>query len=372
MTNPSLKSTGDDESVADAESSQIKNSFTRQMLVHGGLFVATFLSMMFANSWPLLSVSSDAFWAEFWGNGLLYATTLAAILGAHEMGHYVAARIHGVDVSLPFFIPAPPPLIFGTFGAFIRMREPVTQRKALLDVGAAGPVCGFIVAVPALVLGLSLSEVKPITPEGIYEGNSLLYLFFKRLVLGEIPPGYDVFLHPIAWAAWIGLLVTALNLFPVGQLDGGHVTYALWGPRRHAKLAEAAYGGLIGLALALVIWDGEPVWVLWVVLVTLLGIKHPPMGDPESQLGRWRSAVGWLCLLLFALSFSPIPLSTSPPDGSRVEEGSRVDGGRVNGGRVDGGYNAVFSHDLHGVEGISRSNKEARDDPGGYERHKRH
>jgi len=257
-----------------------------------------------------------------WGG--TFSVPFLSILLAHEMGHYVAARIHGAPVSPPWFIPGPPlfPLP-GTFGAFIRMRAPIRTRHALLDIGAAGPLAGIAVAIPVLLVGLSLSTVGPIRGPSIYEGNSLLYLLAKWLVHGPLPLGHDVFCHPMAMAGWWGILVTSLNLFPVSQLDGGHVAYALLGPRA-VTLGRAVFGGLLGLALGLFLFkgaDAEAVlskgagaWLVWIAIILVIGIEHPPMGDADEHLGRGRRTVAWLCLAVFALTFTPIPLSEEPPE----------------------------------------------------------
>jgi len=166
--------------------------------------------------------------------------------------------------------------------------------------------------------GLHLSEVGPLTSGGLYEGNSLLYLAAKWWVHGAIPPGYDVFLHPVAFAGWVGLLVTALNLFPVGQLDGGHVAYALFGSRA-VRLNRAVFGGLLGLGIALFAFEGQAVWAVWVLILLLTGIEHPPMSDLSAPLDRRRRTMGWLCMVIFVLSFTPVPMSDQPPAGAEVE-----------------------------------------------------
>ncbi len=277
---------------------------------------------LFTVLWHALTSGALSPWGfaeEIFVYGGMYSTSLMTILLAHEMGHYVMARIHGVDVSPPYFIPGPPILSFGTFGAFIRLREPVDDRKALMDIGAGGPLAGLLVAIPVLLVGLRLSEVGPLTPGGLYEGNSLLYMAAKWIVLGPIPPGYDVFLHPVAFAGWVGLLVTALNLFPVGQLDGGHVTYALLG-QRAAGINRAIFGGLLGLGIALFAFKGQAVWAVWVIIILLTGIEHPPMSDLTAPLDKTRRAMGWVCLAIFVLSFTPIPMSDEPPGGAPVSE----------------------------------------------------
>lgn len=237
--------------------------------------------------------------------GFPFAGTLLLILGTHEFGHYFAARHHRVAVTLPYFIPMPFSFV-GTFGAFIQLRSPVCNRNQLLDVGVAGPLSGLIVALPLLVYGLSISPVRPLPPEGGYlmEGNSLLYLGIKYLVHGEILPshGRDVMLHPIAFAAWFGILVTAFNLFPIGQLDGGHVLFSLLGER--ARYVGFVLVGTLFL-MGLLLWEG---WIVWAILVFLLGIAHPPPLNDLAPLDAQRKALGVIVLFIFALVFVPVPL----------------------------------------------------------------
>lgn len=237
--------------------------------------------------------------------GLPFAGTLLGILVTHEFGHYLFSRIHRVPASLPLFIPGPPHFI-GTFGAIIRMRSPILSRKALFDIGVAGPIFGFVVAVVALVIGLSLSKV--VTNEAVYGlhlGEPLLLQFVSWLVLGPLPQGYDVVLHPVGFAAWFGLFVTSLNLIPIGQLDGGHVAYALWGPRqRTVALATLPILMVLGFMPG-----GWPGWFLWAGMAGLVGLGHPPVMDPRAALGRMRIWVGWGALAIFVLTFAPIPFS---------------------------------------------------------------
>ena len=237
--------------------------------------------------------------------GFPFAGTLLLILGTHEFGHYFAARHHRVAVTLPYFIPMPFSFV-GTFGAFIQLRSPVRTRNQLLDIGVAGPLSGLIVTLPLLIYGLSISPVRPLPPEGGYimEGNSLLYLGAKYLVHGEILPGTgrDVMLHPIAFAAWFGVLVTAFNLFPIGQLDGGHVLFALLGER--ARYVGFALVGTLFL-MGLLLWEG---WIVWAILVFLLGIAHPPPLNDLVPLDARRKVLGVIVLLIFALVFVPVPL----------------------------------------------------------------
>jgi len=237
--------------------------------------------------------------------GLPFAGTLLGILVTHEFGHYLFSRIHRVPASLPLFIPGPPHFI-GTFGAIIRMRSPILSRRALFDIGVAGPIAGFVVAVMALVIGLSLSKV--VTNESVYGlhlGEPLLLQFVSWLVLGPLPQGYDVVLHPVGFAAWFGLFVTSLNLIPIGQLDGGHVAYALWGPRqRTVALAMLPILMMLGFMPG-----GWPGWFLWAGMAGLVGLGHPPVRDPRAALGRTRIWVGWGALAIFVLTFAPIPFS---------------------------------------------------------------
>lgn len=265
----------------------------------------------------------DAFLA-----GWTFAVPLMAILFAHEMGHYVAGKIHRVDISPPYFIPVPF-FLLGTMGAVIRMRGEIKTRNALLDIGAAGPLAGMVVAIPVLIWGLSISEVKPIpTEEGatfFVEGRNLLYLGLLHLLKGEIPAGQDIWLSPTAMAGWAGLLVTQINLIPVGQLDGGHVAYALFGkPQdRYSAILHRALPW-VGVAVSLFyvvpalragtalgeLW-GEAMagahWVFWALILAVMaryaGDEHPPTG-PEP-LSASRKAVAVFTLVLFVLLFMP-------------------------------------------------------------------
>jgi membrane-associated protease RseP (regulator of RpoE activity) len=241
--------------------------------------------------------------------GWPFALSILLILGAHEMGHYFAARRHNVPVTLPFFIPMPWSY-FGTLGAFIQLRGPVTNRRALFDVGAAGPLAGLVFAVPVLLYGLATSDLGTIASGQAYEGNSLLYLLAKLLVFGRILPGngVDVYLNQVAWAGWVGLFVTGLNLLPVGQLDGGHVSYALFGERSRLFLWPTI------LALALIVvysWrQGAPAltWVLWIFLLLSFGRVHARPLEDITPLDPRRRALAIFTLALFFLCFVPLPL----------------------------------------------------------------
>ena len=272
-----------------------------------GLFVVTVFTTLWAGAYQVNSESVSGAWdflVRYPGNlldGWPFAVTLLGILVTHEFGHYYLSRVHRVPASLPLFIPGPPQFI-GTFGAVIRMRSPIMNRRALFDIGVAGPIAGFLVAVPALLVGLSYSRVEPsIGVYGLQLGEPLLLQLFAWLMFGPLPDAHDIVLHPVAFAAWFGFFITALNLIPIGQLDGGHVAYALVGSRQR-DLALAA----IPILLVLGLW-GWPGWILWAVLAGLVGISHPPVSDPGTELGRGRIWVGWGALVIFLVSFSPVP-----------------------------------------------------------------
>ena len=245
---------------------------------------------------------------QIW-HGWPFALSVLLILGAHEMGHYFAARRHNVPVTLPFFLPMPWSY-FGTLGAFIQLRGPVTNRRGLFDVGAAGPLAGLVFAVPVLLYGLATSDLGPIAPGQPFEGNSALYLLAKLAVFGRILPGggTDVYLNQVAWAGWVGLFVTGLNLLPVGQLDGGHVAYALFGERS----SRFFWPVIIGLALIVVYsWlQGPPAltWVLWIFLLMAFGRVHARPLEDITTLDPRRRVLAVFTLVLFFLCFVPLPL----------------------------------------------------------------
>jgi membrane-associated protease RseP (regulator of RpoE activity) len=250
--------------------------------------------------------------------GLSFSIPLMLILLAHEMGHYGFARRYGVDTSLPYFIPAPMPSLFfiGTFGAFIRMRAPARTRRAMFDIGAAGPWAGFIVAIVAIVIGLHLSTVSPLdnSAGGLQLGNSLIFWSISRVILGVNPNNVNVELHPIAFAGWLGLFITTLNLLPIGQLDGGHVIYSLLGGRWHRLVSRLFAAGC--LLMVIVPWAmHQPFWYgwgLWFVLVLFLGLGHPSTLDTDTPLAGARRLTAWATVLLFILTFSPVPISVVP------------------------------------------------------------
>jgi len=304
------------------------------------LFLFTLASVLFAGA--LYSYDGpvpDGAWEQIFtllknlDAGIPFAFSLLAILLAHEFGHYLAARYHKTPVTLPYFIPFPLSL-FGTMGAFIQLKAPPKNKRVLHDIGVAGPLAGLVVAIPILFIGLSLSPVDVINPQIpagsvlTFEGNSLFYLAAKFVVHGELLPapasygdvspfmywvrylftGYpaplgsrDVLMHPLAWAGWAGLLITALNLIPAGQLDGGHALYVLLG-KKASRVLPFILGGLALLGLA---WQG---WWLWVGLIFLLGRRHAEPLDQITQLNPERKMVAVLALVLFVLLFTPIPL----------------------------------------------------------------
>ncbi len=260
--------------------------------------------------------------------GLSFSLPLMAILLAHEMGHFLMGRRHGVDSTLPYFIPSPtylplpfpflPSIFFiGTFGAFIRLKTPVRTRRAMFDIGAAGPWAGFVVALIVMILGLTKSTVTPLDQSGggIELGNSILFWTVSRVVLGVNPNAVNVNLHPTAFAGWIGLLVTTINLLPVGQLDGGHTVYALLGAWWHRWVSRGAWLGcalmvLVPYALGYSFWLG---WLVWFGLVFALGLGHPSTVDADTPLTGRRAGMAWATIALFILTFPPVPIVFAPP-----------------------------------------------------------
>ena len=235
--------------------------------------------------------------------GPVYSLAILSILVAHEMGHYLVSRKYGVPSSLPYFIPFPLPP-FGTLGAVIRTKGTIPHRKALFDIGSAGPLCGLALAIPAVVIGFLLSEVVDVSklPEQTTSlGNSPLLSLLQRLVLGDLPPSSDVVLHPIGYAGWVGLFITALNLLPTGQLDGGHIIYALFG--RHSKIIFRLT--LVAITLISLIYNVG--WLLLVIILLFIGYKHPPPLDDITPLDWRRKAAGVLAFVIFFIAFTPIP-----------------------------------------------------------------
>jgi membrane-associated protease RseP (regulator of RpoE activity) len=326
-----------------AEPIVVKNPGTlgapRPPLLNLGLFVLTFASaflsgsflrdtqlpMTGARDWDLFGLPVTL---EVFQQALSFSAALLFIMLCHEMGHFVLARRHRVDATWPFFIPAPGFSIVGTLGAVIKLRSLPRTRGALLDIGAAGPIAGFLATIPVLAVGLKLSTVVPL--EGPFEhwtlfeaivtwfrsghwppvrdafdlGSPLGMELLQRLVVGPIPDGMTLALHPVAVAGWFGFLLTSLNLLPLGQLDGGHVLYGA-SPRLHRMLGPPLAAGL----LALGVFTSFSGWILWGLLMGLgLGV-HPPLEEPEEKLDRPRKGLVLASLVLFALSFCPVPLA---------------------------------------------------------------
>ncbi|MFN2511957.1 MAG: site-2 protease family protein [Pyrinomonadaceae bacterium] len=240
--------------------------------------------------------------------GLVFSAALLAILTAHEMGHYVACRRYGVAATLPFFIPAPPLFLAGTFGAFIKIKSPIPSRRALFDIGLAGPLAGFVVALPIALVGiLSMQPALQGGGYGIVFNDPLLFRLLAGLVGKPLDPYAPI--NPYYMAAWIGLLVTSLNLMPVGQLDGGHGTFAMFGQRAHKVIGRAAFAVLAVLAVLGFVWYGSPSGFLYTVLLAImLRVGHP---QPEGiePLGPVRTGMAVVTLIVFALCFWPFPIS---------------------------------------------------------------
>jgi len=252
-----------------------------------------------------------------------FSLTLILILLSHELSHYFASKRHGVKATLPYFIPFTN--IIGTLGAFIKMKSPIITRRALLDIGASGPIVGFIISVVVSIVGLSLSSVVGMqeTDGTLSLGDSLLFSFLSRIIL-DYQPGQDVLLHPVAFAGWIGLFVTSINLMPVGQLDGGHITYALGGENIHRKTSIIVFIILLSLGLTKIFINGEllPVsigmrdyasqylwegWAFWAVILSFLGLRHPPILYWETPLDPVRRFIGWITCAVFIITFIPVP-----------------------------------------------------------------
>jgi membrane-associated protease RseP (regulator of RpoE activity) len=240
--------------------------------------------------------------------GIWYSGTILAILGCHELGHYFACRYYDVDASLPFFIPVPF-LLTGTMGAFIRIREPIPQKRMLFDIGIAGPIAGFLVAVPALFIGVGMSHLVPLPADQsnmLELGEPLLFKLASWLLWGTQPHGYSLNMHPMAFAAWFGLLATALNLFPMGQLDGGHISYAVLGSRFSTYLTFLTVAVTMGLA-----WFASS-WIVWttltIAMLVAFGPKHPRVFDEDVPLDRMRLLLALFAVAMFALCFTPAPI----------------------------------------------------------------
>ncbi len=327
----------DSEPHVRVSAAQLESEARQRWLTHFLLFLLTVLSVFhhgalqaFAASGGEPSLRLDGFFKpSFLVHGASYALPLMAILLTHEFGHFFTARWHRVPASLPYFLPLPV-VGWGTLGAVIAMRGTIRSRKAVFDIGASGPIAGLCVAIPVLIWGLAHSSVQPLPPTGYdQEGQSLLYWALKRLVIGPIPDGYDVILHPTALAGWFGLLMTMINLVPFGQLDGGHIAYALFGERQHRYGRWLRRGLLLLFAYNLVRFSlpvllghshsdlltalvNSLFWLVWFMVLGAIsrasgGADHPPC-DP-GELDGVRRGLAWACLLLFVLLFMPTPLA---------------------------------------------------------------
>lgn len=300
------------------------------------LFLATVVSVFLAGALYGPEIHPDATALEILRAlpiGWPFAVPLLLILLFHEFGHYFAARYHKVDASLPYFVPMPMLSPFGTMGAVISMRGRIKSRNALLDIGASGPLAGLVIAIPVLIIGLMYSPVQPSGEHFTQEGQSLLYVALKRLILGPIPPGQDVIMSRIAFAGWTGTFVTMLNLIPIGQLDGGHIAYALFGPRQNTYSRAIHWGLLLMFALNVgrfllpPLWaqgfrlqEGQlsqaltnsSFWLMWFVILRVIervgGRDHPPTEPGELSPGR--KVVAIVSLILFVLLFMPTPWAT--------------------------------------------------------------
>ena len=234
-------------------------------------------------------------------SGLPFSLSIMTILLGHEMGHYLTCRYYGIDATLPYFIPAP--TLVGTMGAFIKIKAPIQHRAALLEVGIAGPIVGFVLAIPVLVIALSKSQYIPIPPpgSGFNLGDPLIFKVTAAIMGKAAPEGMVLNLHPIGIAAWFGFFATALNLLPVGQLDGGHVLYALSG-KVHRYVSQALLFVLIPLGLFY--WQG---WLMWTTILLFIGFRHPVTLDDSIPLSKRHTWLGWIGLAMLVLCFTPMP-----------------------------------------------------------------
>jgi membrane-associated protease RseP (regulator of RpoE activity) len=291
----------------------VRRRFQHRARVHLALFVATILTTTVAGadhyhgfvqnlgnaevSLPISTLLLSGFW---------YSATLLAILGAHEMGHYLLCRYHQVDASLPYFLPAPI-LLTGTVGAFIRIREAFPSRTVLFDIGVAGPLAGFVVLVPALFVGVSLSNVVPMPAdfEGAMLGEPLFFQWAAYLVWGPIADGYALNIHPMAFAAWFGLFATALNLLPFGQLDGGHISYAALG-RRSTAISIVTVAVAVGLTYRSTSWLFFT--AMLIVMLIIFGPRHPRVLNEYEPLSPGRRVLAVVAAVVFAVCFTPVPI----------------------------------------------------------------
>jgi membrane-associated protease RseP (regulator of RpoE activity) len=292
----------------------LDSKFHDRVWLHVLLFALTIVSTTLAGADHYASFRSDFLdrplglpLTTLLMGGLWYSGTILAILGCHELGHYFACRYYDVDASLPFFLPVPPPVLTGTLGAFIRIREPIPTKRMLFDIGIAGPIAGFLVAVPALFIGLAMSHVAKLPSDftGYELGEPLLFKLASTLLWGTTPDGYSLNLHPMAFAAWFGLLATALNLFPIGQLDGGHISYAVLGRR-------STYVTIVMIAVAVGLAYFSRSWLVWtglmVAMLVMFGPRHPRVFDEDVPLDRTRLVLAIVALAMLIVCFTPAPI----------------------------------------------------------------
>jgi membrane-associated protease RseP (regulator of RpoE activity) len=292
---------------------KFQHPYGRHLLFFGLTLFTTSFTQAFEYFWATLGTGLNPFalfTAATLVNGLWYSIPLLIILSAHEFGHYFACRYHDVDATLPYYLPAPLPLT-GTLGAVIRIREPFPSKRALFDIGVAGPLGGFVMLLPFLYWGIGLSQIVP-TPHGgaaLFFGEPLLWKAMAHLRFGTLPPGMDIALHPLGFAAWWGMLATALNLLPFGQLDGGHIIYASLGRR-----ATLISWGTLVLVLALTFRSAS--WfmtaLLLVAMAVFFGFRHPRVVDEHRPLDRRRQLVALAALIVFILCFTPVPIDVRP------------------------------------------------------------
>lgn len=234
--------------------------------------------------------------------GMPYSLSLMLILLIHELGHFFACRSHRIEATLPFFIPAP--TLIGTFGAFIKIKTPFSSKKSLFDVGIAGPLAGFLAAIPVICIGIAQSRLieKSSVPTAITLGEPIIFTLIARILKGPIDARFDLLIHPIAFAGWFGLLATSFNLFPIGQLDGGHIVYSLFGKKSYYAGIAAV---VVLMVLGVLFWQG---WLFWALIAVLIGLRHPPIFE-EERLDLKRKTIAFAGLVIFVLSFTPAPLS---------------------------------------------------------------
>jgi membrane-associated protease RseP (regulator of RpoE activity) len=264
------------------------------------LFVATCLSTQLVG----MDMGGDGGWFAAFLDGLRYSVPVMTILMCHEMGHFLQARRYGVYASFPYFIPVPIPPI-GTMGAVIAMEPRVGHRRALFDIGITGPLAGLVPTLIFIVIGLQRSSLGIPTKDAMLYGDPLLFRFIANHILGPIPEGYEVVVDPMAFAGWVGLLITSLNLMPIGQLDGGHILYAMLRKKAHTVATVLLFSALFFVGWQLSTY-GQ--WSLMLILLVIMGPKHPPTADDDEPLGFWRYVLGWLTLAFIVIGFTPIPI----------------------------------------------------------------